>query len=71
MAGQRNSKMIRTIVAGILLFLALYVLYGYRNAVNESASKTHRLKLSQEEMHSLNKRFDMLSNELKGEVLFN
>ena len=67
MAGQRNSKMLRTVVGGILLFTALYVLYGYRTCVNESALKSHHLKLAQEEVRSLNKRFDMLSNELKGE----
>lgn len=66
MAGQRNSKMLRTVVGAVLGLVALYMLYGYRHASNEVTVKSHRLKLAEEEFQSLSKRFDMLSNELKG-----
>ena len=67
MGGQRNSKLLRMIVGAVVVVIALYVLYGYRQATNEAASKSHHLRLAEDEFHSLNKRFDMLSNELKGE----
>ena len=51
-------------VAGVLV--ALYVLYGYRQAHNDVQLKTRDLGVAKKEFQALSKRFDMLSNELKG-----
>ena len=66
MAGQRNSKWLKVILAVAGTLVGLYVLMGYRHASSEAASRAYHLKLAEEEFNSLRKRFDMLSNELKG-----
>lgn len=68
MGGQRNSKLLRLIVGGVIVLVALYVLYGYQQASTDAAVKTRYLREAEEEYKALSKRFDMLSNELKGKI---
>lgn len=66
MGGQRNSKYLRLIIGGALLLATLYVFYSYRQASISIELKSHELKLADDEYQTLDKRFDMLTNELKG-----
>lgn len=64
MGGQRRSRVLIAVAAGVLV--VLYVLYGYRQAHNQVQLKTRDLGEAQKEYKALSKRFDMLTNELKG-----
>jgi len=66
MGGQRNSKLLRLVVGSLLVFFAMYVLYGYWRANNDVAAKVRHLKAAEDEFQALSRRFDMLGNELKG-----
>lgn len=63
---QRNSKLLRLVIGTVAVLLAVYVLYGYRQSYNDATIKSRHLKEAEDEYHALSKRFDMLSNELKG-----
>lgn len=67
MGGQRKSRVIIAVAAGVLI--AIYVLYGYRQAYNDVQLRTRDLNVARVEFQALSKRFDMLSNELKGKLL--
>ena len=69
MGGQRNSKMLKLVGGAMALLVALYILYGYRQSHSEAQTKSLHLKEAKQEYLALSKRFDMLSNELKGEYL--
>ena len=60
--------MIVAVAAGVLVIF--YVLYGYRSAHNEVQLKSMDLDEAKKEFKALSKRFDMLSNELKGMLEF-
>lgn len=67
MAGQRsNPKMLKLVGGAAALLISTYILYGYRQASNDVQLKTRHLSEAKEEYAALSRRFDMLSNELKG-----
>ncbi len=66
MGGQRKSRLIIAGAAGVLI--VVYVLYGYRQAHNDVQLRTRDLSVAKKEYQALSKRFDMLSNELKGNM---
>ena len=66
MGGQRNPKMLKLIGGALALLIAVYGLYTYRQASSDAQLKTRRLSEAREDYKALSKRFDMLSNELKG-----
>lgn len=67
MGGQRNSKMLKLLGGAAVLLISTYVLYSYRQTSNDLQLKLHHLKEAKDEYSALSRRFDMLSNELKGE----
>lgn len=66
MGGQRNTRFLKVLAGVSALLVALYILYGYRETSGDLQQKSRHLKEVQSEYKALNKRFDMLSNELKG-----
>lgn len=67
MGGQRNTKFLLKVLAGVAAVLVgVYILYGYRQTSGDLQQKSRHLKEVQGEYRALNRRFDMLSNELKG-----
>ena len=52
------------------MLISTYVLYSYRQASNNEQLKTRHLSEAKEEYSALSRRFDMLTNELKGEGLW-
>ena len=66
MGGQRNTKFLKVFAGVAATLVALFILYGYRQTSNDLQQKSRHLKEVQSEYKALNRRFDMLSNELKG-----
>ncbi len=68
MGGQRSSsKALKLVCGAIALVISVFVFYGYSQALNDAKSKSQHLKEAREEYLAISRRFDMLSNELKGE----
>lgn len=63
MGSQRNPKMLKLLGGAALVVISVYILYGYRKTSNE---KSRHLKEMRDEYAAISRRFDMLSNELKG-----
>lgn len=68
MAWQRNSsKFVRAFFIFSGVCAIVFLLYDCKQAHSEVNLKTRSLKEAEDEYVALNKRFDMLSYELKGE----
>lgn len=63
LSGSRNSRALRLVAAAGAVLLVLYFIYSWRN---EALEKAESLSIAEAEYQALTKRFEKLTDELKG-----
>lgn len=62
--------MLKILGVAVVLVVGVYILYDYRKTSNEVQLKSRHLKEMKDEYAAISRRFDMLSNELKGMCVY-